>query len=325
MPILHTCAVPIEPIIGGTDDVFATCCSYEDRTLGVVESLSPYYRTRHAAVFVSREYADKGNAPSHLARIQERLSEAMTTKCEVIKFEIDRPLASMREFEAMCGQWAGMHPLNWVTLDISTFPRQEMLVLLRVLDKTVGLSRVRLLYTAPMKYGSEEVGGWLTRGVKAVRAVPGFGGIQPPGKAKLLVILLGHEEERAAITWKRHQPRKCVVVLPTPGYRPELTETVEGRHSLLFSMLAASTTRIGIPAHGIRETRDLILRLWEEHKATHYLVVAPLGTKLQTLGVFEAVRLQSAIQVTYAVPAIYNHQMFSQKTGKLWQVKMGDR
>jgi hypothetical protein len=254
--------------------------------------------------------------------MRQRLSQATGGEPRLIKFEIDRALASLREFEGLCGKWAGEHPIEFTTLDISTFPRQELLVLLRVLDKIVGLSRVRILYTAPLKYGSEEAGGWLTRGVKAVRAVPGFGGVQPPGKGKLLVILLGHEEERAAITWKRHQPRKCVIVLPAPGYRPELTEMLDGRHSLLFTMAAKSAVRVRIPARGIQETRDLILRLWEEHKDTHYLVVAPLGTKLQTLGVFDAVRRQPAIQITYAVPAIYNHQRFSQKSGEVWQVAM---
>lgn len=322
MAILRLCVPPIRQATDRVDDLFVTCSSYEQRTLAVVNALSGDYRARQAAIFVAREYANKGHAPAHLKLIRQRLRQATPTEPTLVEFDIDRPIPSMRQFEAIYGEQATKHPPLSATLDITTFPRQEMLVLLRVLDKMMGLDRVRLLYTEPLKYGSEEAGGWLTRGVKAVRAVPGFGGIQPPGKRKLLVILLGHEEERAAITWKRHQPRKCVAVLPLPGYRPELGEAVKRKHYLLFSMVAKSTVQMEVPAHGIEETRDLILRLWEAHKNTHYLVVAPLGTKLQTIGLFEAVRIQPAIQITYAVPALYNYQGFSQKSGQIWEIQM---
>ena len=310
----------ITAINGAKDSLFIACPSYEERSVAVVKQLSANYVADRAVLFTSVEYCDKGKFPSHLQQITQALKTVCSAGLTTLKFYIDRPIESMVEFEKLFFQWHEASRILNVTVDVSTFPRQELIVLLRVLESLPDSPIIRLFYTEPGEYGTETAGGWLTRGVKSVRTIPGFGGIQQPGKKKLLVMFLGHEDERAAITWKRHQPETTITIFPDPNYRKELNGIVERTHQLLFTKLASAKIHPPVSARGIHEAQNAVLELWEEYRKTHFLVVAPLGTKLQTLGVYRAAKLKSDIQITYAVPSVYNFNAYSEGVGTMWEI-----
>jgi hypothetical protein len=227
----------------------------------------------------------------------------------------------MAQFEGSYRELKATSLVSNVSVDVTTFPRQELLMLLRVLDSQSDLASTRLFYGEPLRYCTEDAGGWLTRGVKSVRPVPGFGGVQPPNKKKnLLIMFLGHEDERAAITWKRHQPRKTIAIVPDPNYRKEMNGIVERTHQPLFTKLSTTEFYPAVPARGIVESENAVLRIWEEHHESYYIVVAPLGTKLQTLGIYRAVRRRPDIQITYAIPSIYNYRNYSVGVNRIWEI-----
>lgn len=320
MSLLREFQGSVSAINGEKDSLFIMCPSYEGRSVAVAEQISPNYLVDHVVLFASVEYADKGKFPVHLQRSRRALQKVCRSDPVTIDFRMDHPIQPMVEFESLCRQWHESSRIENITVDVSTFPRQELLVLLRVLESLPDVRSIRLFYTEPREYGTEIPGGWLTRGVKSVRTVPGFGGIQQPGKKKLLLMFLGHEDERAAITWKRHQPETTVTIFPDPNYRRELNGIVEKTHKLLFTKLAAARIHAPVSARGIEEAQSAVLDLWKEFEKTHFLVVAPLGTKLQTLGVYRAAKLKNEIQITYAVPSVYNFNAYSQGIGTIWEV-----
>jgi hypothetical protein len=316
---------PIDPIEGTQDSLFITCEGFEDRSKGVIQHLSSGYRTQHSVIFRSKEYALKGKTPLNFNIINEILQQQTRNKPYVIEFDTDKPISSMEKFESIYSRWDQTLLLSHITIDISSFPRQELLVLLRVLDNIQHRPSLRLLYTEPIVYATELQGGWLTRGVRSVSSVPGFGGTQRPSKKKLLLMFLGHEDERAAITWKRHQPNLTILIAPDPSYREGLSGIIEKTHPLLYMRYKSTQSLLSVPARGINEVETLILDLWSKYNDTHFLVTAPLGTKLQTIGIYKAVRAQPDIQITYAIPAVYNFEGYSSGIGPIWEVFLNSK
>lgn len=310
----------IQPVASTGDSLFITCASYEDRSTATVERLATTYATDHAVVFFSTEYAEKGHTPSNRRRILDVLRTASRGEVHEIGFCMTQPIPAMVQFEELCIGHYESSGIRSISVDISAFPRQELLILLRVLDNLPRRPVIRLFYAEPTRYGSEGDDGWLTRGVKSVRTVPGFGGIQHPGKSNLLVMFLGHEDERAAITWKRHQPRKTIVFVPSPNYRDEMNGIVEQTHRLLFTKISDTDIRATLSARSIEETEQAILDVWEQYHDSHFIVVAPLSTKLQTLGIYRAVRSKPDIQISYAVPSIYNFMNYSEGVCRIWEM-----
>ena len=302
------------------ESLFVACASYEDRSLATIQNLSDDYRVAHATVFLSKEYEKKGKTPEHFKLIKERIQAACNDEPNVIRFGIAHTIQSMFEFQCLCQRWESSAQIQSITVDVSTFPREEMLLLLRVVDNLPNHPAIRLFYAEPQKYGTEEKEGWLTRGVKSVHSVPGLGGIQEPGKRKLLVIFLGHESERAAITWKRHQPSETIVIVPDPSYRSDLNGITEATHQLSFIRFWNASQSCRVPARGIMETEQAVLDIWKKYHDSYYLVVAPLGTKLQTLGIYRAARIKPDIQITYAAPVIYNFESYSKGIGPIWEI-----
>lgn len=320
MPPVHQLKGRIKPLQGAGDSILIACASYEERSTAVARRLSDKYKAAHVLIFRSKEYSEKGTTPESFQFLWDKLGGICTSDPYLIEFCLEHSIPPLVEFENYCRELQASSPIESVTIDITTFPRQELLMLLRVLDGLPVRPKIRLFYAEPEKYGTETVGGWLTRGVRSVRTIPGFGGVQPPSKKNLLIMFLGHEEERAAITWKRHQPKKTVLIVPDPSYRGELDGIVEKTHKPLFAKLSPTEFYPSISARAVDEAERAILDLWEKYHESYFLVVAPFGTKLQTLGIYRAVKQKKDIQITYAVPAIYNYANFSFGVGPIWEV-----
>lgn len=312
----------IEQECGRIESLFLACSSYEFRCRGVTERLSESYRSEHVALFVSGEYKDKGQNPVNFRWLEERLARHSDESLTPFEFAIDNPASSLDQFHHQMLEWLRDGRFDRVTIDISTFPRQEMLVLLNYLDRSECCAEIRIFYSEPGEYSTEQKDGWLTSGVKSVVSVYGFPGVQSPGKDTLLIMFLGHESERAAVTHKRHQPKKTLVVAPDQNYRHRLDGIVRETHPLLFSLYDKIEVTESISARGVDEARQTVLQAWERYHNDYSLVIAPLGTKLQTIGIYQAVREKKDIQITYAVPVLYNFDAYSGGIGPIWELRL---
>jgi hypothetical protein len=200
-----------------------------------------------------------------------------------------------------------------------------LLLLTRYIDQHPQRGVVRLVYGEPKKYATEEKNKedrWLTRGVLSVKSVPQFGGVQFPRRAKLLTVILGHEGERTHITVRRHQPDK-IILIPQgqQQHHKGLREIAERENEQIISIYGKdSFWKSGLPSRGVVETERTIQKIYDQHRYTHNMFLAPNGTKLQLIGTYLACRSLPEIQITYGVPAIYNWQKYSTGTTRLCQI-----
>ena len=306
---------------GSPEDLFICCASYEERSVGAVEIMEPEYQVSQSFVFVSKEYRLRGNTEIHLDRVGSALTKRSNHQPQVVEFAIDRPMQAVWDLDRMLTALSVDSRPTTCTIDISSFPRQELLVLLQFIQRRFPTTILRLVYCSPERYATEEEGGWLTRGVQALVSVPGFGGVQLPGRKKLLVLVLGHEGERAHITWRRHQPECAIAIRQGTPYKPGLDAISNELNSLLCATAKGlSVEPRQVAADSVDEVCGILADIYERYRGDYFMVVSPLGTKLQTLGVYRLAASRPDVQITYAVPVWYNWENYSTGVGRIWQV-----
>jgi hypothetical protein len=257
--------------------------------------------------------------------IMDSIRSHTKQEVEAIFFELSDPLDLIRKLQLLVSRLTTQEIFRSVTIDITTFPRQALLLLTRYIDEHPHRGVVRLVYGEPKKYATEEKkkeDRWLTRGVLSVKSVPQFGGVQFPRRAKLLTVILGHEGERTHITVRRHQPDKIILI--PQGQRQHhkgLKEIAEHENEQIISIYGQdSFWKSGLPSRGVVETERTIQKIYDQHRYTHNMFLAPNGTKLQLVGAYLACRALPEIQITYAVPAVYNWQKYSTGATRLCQM-----
>ena len=123
-----------------------------------------------------------------------------------------------------------------VTLDVSTFTKRHLLLLLHALDDAGLWESLRLLYTEPKDYVVDMYLP-MSMGIKEVASIPGFTNVKPADKPVLLVIMLGYEGDRAMALLQNIEPNETILLVPRPAYRPEWEGRTEELNKQLISLL----------------------------------------------------------------------------------------
>ena len=130
------------------DEVFVVCASFEDRTTAVIDSFSEGYKVSTSFIF---KYDEKNIICDH-----------------------HDPLDGLSKFRDLCKSKGVVLEGNNMTIDITTFTKQYLLVLLRFIEKQEPKS-VRLFYSEPEDYAIK----WdkpLSYGLIDIVSVPSYGG-----------------------------------------------------------------------------------------------------------------------------------------------------
>lgn len=309
------------------DSVFIMCPNYEERSILSVRKLSPKYSSQLYAICRVAEYLDKGKSPSYYQEALRLLRRHVPGELTQIVFKMDDPVAFVRQLTDELTAKGKYPPSGSVTLDITTFPRQQLLLLLRFLDNSPHRGQIRLLYSEPASYATEaqsDEDRWLTRGVTSVHSVPGFSGIQYPRLGKLLVVIQGHEGERTHIALRRHQPDRVIFVGQSKDqFHSGLQEIAEAQNQDMLSIYGHHCLwPERIPARGIAETAHEIQRIYAEFRHDYNLFIAPFGSKFQLLGAYLAAREIPELQIIDASAAVYNWDYYSQGTKRMWETEL---
>jgi len=200
-----------------------------------------------------------------------------------------------------------------ITIDITAFTKQYLLVLLYFLGKNYPNAAIRTLYTrGRYKYSKKHPLSW---GIKEITTVPFFSFSVHPEKEKLLVLFLGYEGERAFSIYRTLEPDKTVAVIGyPPGYHGADIPSRKFNKYLLD--LLPNKDIVKIPSLDADKTKDFLEEIYEKNK-NYNIFLAPLGTKMQTLGIYLSLReyfkkqYVPNIQVIYAVPFWYDERHYT--------------
>jgi hypothetical protein len=210
-----------------------------------------------------------------------------------------------------------------VAVDVSTFPRERMIILVDYLTRVGSGGGIGILYHEPERYASEaekDSGAWLSKGVRRIASIPGFNGRQSVRKNCLLVVQLGHESERALMTIKKLEPDKIIVVGQSgQQYKAGLDQISLRKSESVINECGHKLQRIFLV--GSRDywgAYNAMRRIGELYGNGYNIVVNLNGTKVQVLGALKYCQENRSIEVIHADPQTYNYASYSEGVGKCW-------
>lgn len=279
-------------------DVFIASIGFEARSASVVSNLSGLH-VEKALVF---------SYPVQSSAAIESLQRVFKDTATYIDISPSTPIETADAiYRGVNGILGNLRPSN-VVVDITTFHREALLILFRVLkEKNQQIKSLHIVYTPAAELNRE----WLSKGVADVRTVLGYAGEMLPSKPLHAVIVLGFELERARSLLEAYEPDIISIGVGTNPINTEFQSRNEHFIDQLVSSYGPEVKKFDICLSDPFEARDDLAKYLDRYTA-YNTVVAPMNNKLSTVGVGLLVLRRPDIQICYAEAAIYNDDAFSQ-------------
>ena len=299
------------------DSIFLSAVSFEERCLNSSRLLSDNYVTDEFILIRYRGADNEYKRNTHQNELVKNLGSHLARKERgtVIHCDRDDPVDGLVKLKEVLKNRDLSE--GRITIDITTFTKQYLLVLLNSIRQDYSSASIRTLYT-PGYYKvspSHPEKTALSWGVKEIKPVPGFLGNCLPWQDDILVLFLGYEGERAFQIMQKLEPQKTVAVLPNPPSYPHADRPTYALNSRILSRSKDEVERCEANPLDPENTRDLLLELsknYEDEKRCN-LIISPLCTKIQTLGIllFFWTKKDTNAQVIYASPFWYNEKKYT--------------
>lgn len=280
-------------------DYLLLSASFEDRCLSMFESLDP---TIVSKTFIFQVGQFKESSSKNLLLLENRFN----SKTFVV--DHDQPITIADSITSIFSDLSRSSDKSNVVVDISTFTRESLLVVIKyLLMRSDEFSEIILFYRFAI------VSDNLSDGIVSMRSVLGYLGDISVSKPTHLVLLSGFEHERAREIIDSLEPDFLSV-----GYGGEQNSIREELHLLnkefTEKLLAYySNESVALFEHSLRdpvEIKNMLLEL--AHKKPGYnTVISPLNNKISTIGAALAAFEDKSIQLIYAQMAQYNCSSYS--------------
>ncbi len=298
------------------DDIFICSTSFEERCLGAYRRFDNY-RYQHGFNFIEQRPGTR--AKKYLSEIAHKSHAA--GPLELITFSETDPTNAVATFDEKLDQLGLDATTSVITLDISTFNKRHLLMLLKQLDERGYWDSLRVLYTEPQDYVTDLYLPMST-GIKQINPIPGFVNTQPLNKPVLLLIMLGYEGDRAMALFNNLDPSETLIIVPKPAFHQEWEGRTETMNRDLITLLGEEKIRYADSRDPFEVTDALsqILQSGGEHSLDQWgCYVSPLGTKPQVLGLYLFWRLhRTRFSILYAQPLKHNELFNSTGIGRTW-------
>lgn len=275
-------------------DIFISLIGLEERVLGAFEASNEIYADKYV-LFVNSEFSQDERVVNYQNKI---LGSYLKDKdvCILPSSYYDG-LEIVRQFNKF--SISSPDPLagKKVLLDASTFNRQNLLVLLRLLRKIYGVRDIDLIYTTPKRYNKN-----LSQGLSGYINVPFFSGRQSAGRNKLLILLMGYEEERALAVWEKEEPNATIIVEGNEPTASDFLQTNREKIAILQSAFGQYSSE-KVSANDPHEAESDLLRVIDRYVSDYDIVASPLNTKIQAVGLYLAWERYPDIRIAQAFPA----------------------
>lgn len=286
----------LKDILAYEDTVLICCSSFESRWKSVLETCGTR-KWKSIIVFRDLESSERENLEPNQTVIN--IFCKFHSPIDVLQESLEKLVPYLSEDESQS-----------VLLDISTFTREMLLILLKIMEHFKILSKVRFIYT-----GSESMNeDWLSRGIKNIRSILGYSGEFELNSPSHLIVLAGFEIERAVATIEEYEPTSLTLMTASEkssysqNYYQRSQRLIESTKALYGG--AASIKEIDIS--DIDALSDLLKSyITSEDLEGQNIVIVPLCNKLSTLAVGLVALELSNVQVVYPEPVEYNTENYS--------------
>jgi hypothetical protein len=299
-------------------DVFIASVSYETRCLSIVNVISSKIEIKHKLVSLS---------VPHKELMTENLAYFECNGFSVIEINNSNQILTVRNLIGKINEILIENPNSSFLIDLSTFTRQTLLILLRIFRNMLSSNNIlKFLYTPAKEYsiGLHYKDKWLTHGVLKVNSVYGFQGIIRPSRPYHLIILMGFEVERASALIHAYEPTKISI-----GYA-KINDSLSEEYYLLNKSkcdeLQGEFPYLESFEFSCVDVADCKVDILEQTKKhiDYNVVVSPMNNKISTVSCALAAFENDEIQLAIAIPTIYNHENYSTPSDCCYVLELND-
>jgi len=304
---------------GIPDSFFITCASFEERCLGVPQRLSERLQFERGYVFVYEDPSEKRE--QNLRKLEALLT--LKGHFEKISTSENNPLPAIgRLYNELKSFKEKVELAHFViTLDISTFTKRHLLLLLKNVDDLGLWNKLRIFYTEPKKYVTDLYLP-MSMGIRTISPISGFISSSSPNLPLLLIIFLGYEGDRAMAIYENLDPEDTVLIVPKPAYHKEWESKTEKMNRPLIRMIGERKIEYAHSLNPLNATHSLERITKRFNPSKWKWIIVPLGTKPQALGLYFFWREHpNTFSIIYAQPLKHNERFFSTGIGKTWLLK----
>ena len=287
-------------------DVFICSASYEERCKSVPGVLADHPNVGRRLVCFNQ------NSSSAVAGNAEYLLARLGSNSERVPLDKANSLTTADNLQrALSRAGSDDSDLSYL-VDITTFTHEALLILLRLLQR-IRKGSVVLAYAIADEYsvGLPTEQKWLSKGITDIRSVLGYPGDSKPSRKSHLIVLVGYEGDRAERLLDEYQPN--VISL---GFGQEGTGTAtqhEPLNRLAFARLASKVSKYNEFEFSCVDiaTVESVISAQAALFPDCNVVIAPMNSKLSTVGVAGAAFRNNNIQLCYAGASQYNIEGYS--------------
>ena len=296
---------PAHSVTLTTDDVLVVCGGFEDRATTVLEWALRDKRDSFTALVVEYE-----------PHYDENRTQAIMNMCRGAGVPVDCCTYD-RRLPAGMGEKLARRTLgaSRVYIDVSAMSRMLIVQILVAIAEGGGFSNVSVLYTEARTYpplrqsfvdhelDHESVDSYISSGVWELAAVPELSAPISQADALRLIVFPSFNPAQLRLLLQELQPTFVDLVngIPPRGenaWRPNaIRQCNTGAVKGLRRVKQHDTSTLDY-----RETLRLVLALYDERSAFDKLILAPSGSKMQSVAVGLARSFLSDVQVVYPTP-----------------------
>lgn len=153
-------------------------------------------------------------------------------------------------------------------------------------------------------------------GIHKIEPITGFISQTPLSRPILLIIFLGYESDRAKAIYENLDPNEVLLIVPDPPYHKEWKGRTEEINRHLIKIISKDRIKAA-PSEDSLEVAVKLEELLKDYPLDDWRwIIAPLGTKPQTLGIYLFWRKnRGKFSIIYAPPLEHNNPFFSTGVG----------
>jgi hypothetical protein len=285
-------------------DSYAFFCfaSFEERCLSAIRALR---QKEFAKTFIFQFEEFKHTSDKNLNNLK-----ILLPTYEHIELKNSLPMMSVDILVGIIGELKRLEIKN-ILVDISCFNREVLLILLNLLcSQKEQFTSIKFVYNSAGEMPLD-----LSFGLLDVRSIFGFGGLASPLKKDHIIVLLGFEYERARQIIEKYEPALVTITIGGKDQSISLDLHEKNKKALdnfnkLKNQIICPNNEIEIPINSPRETMLAVQDIIRKN-SQYNTILAPLNTKLSTIGAGMAAILSSEVQICYSQMADYNFVNYS--------------
>jgi hypothetical protein len=291
-------------------DLFICSSSFEDRCFSIAREVKKKFTNFKSVIFFSE------NEYQEIIDNAEKLSSVLEG-CDSIKVPLNttEALKNAVKINDTLNTLFENKIFRNILIDITTFTHETLLVLYRLLEfKRSSFENLHVSYVCAKDYSTDTEDPkekWLSTGISQIRSVIGYPGVSSPARNNHLIVLFGFESDRTKSLIDELQFDTISLGFGAEGksIANNLQSINYERHNELMKYYV-NANKFELSLIDPFETQNDLQKQINKFP-NHNTVIAPMNTKISTLGAALLAINNPKVQLIYAKPVDYNSKSYS--------------